>query len=204
MLNRYQNLVTVLDRLAARGTTHLRYLEVGTYDGARTEKLLRHWLAGDKVRSAAYWGFDLWEELTPEMSKAELSKSRLPPNESEVLKRLSGVPQCAIQLFKGNTRKTMPEICPGLPGPMGLIFVDGGHSLDSVASDWRSVRHLIGEGTTVLFDDYYENRLDYGCKRLVDKLTDVKWATTYKVRKLDPVDDGADGLKIRMIEVTQA
>lgn len=196
MPDRYQNLVTALDRLSARGCSHLRYLEVGTYDGVRTEKLLRHWLATGKTRSAAYYGFDLWEELTPEMSKAELSKSRLPPSEVVVLKRLSAIPKCAIHLYKGFSSVTLPKTCPNLPRPMDLIFIDAGHSLASIKNDWECCSRLMGPTTVVLFDDYYENKSDYGCQSLIKSLDE-----TYKIEMLDPADNGANGLLIRMVKV---
>ncbi len=37
---------------------------------------------------------------------------------------------------------------------MDLIFIDGGHSYETVTSDWQYVQMLMKEGTTVVFDDF--------------------------------------------------
>jgi hypothetical protein len=135
------------------------------------------------------------------MSKAELSKSKLPPSEDEVLKamRQAVSSRAKIQLHKGNTRETLAFAAKVLP-EMSLIYVDGGHSLETIASDWEHVRQLMMHGTQVIFDDYYENRTDYGCKTLIDGLAAQK---VYKVQLLDPVDViEQNGLEIRMAKVT--
>lgn len=197
MPSRYDNLKAALEEIRRRGTRHLRLLEVGTYDGVRGASLLRHWMGHDDKFTAEYHGFDLFEGLTEEMSKAELSKSKLPPSAIEVLNRLTQVPRAAVKLYKGNTRTTLPEQAENLP-EMSLIFVDGGHSLETIESDWNSIRGLIGPETIVLFDDYYENRSDFGCKPLIQGLRG------YTVELLDPVDHiPQNDLRIRMARVMQ-
>ena len=39
--------------------------------------------------------------------------------------------------------------------------------------------------TVVIFDDYYENRDDFGCKKLIDELLQDK---TFSVEKLEPIE----------------
>lgn len=201
MASRYDNLKIALATVLHQGTKHLRFLEVGTYDGIRATDLLKTWLSYGPTYSAEYHGFDMFELLTPDMSKAELSKSKLPPSEEEVLAsmRKHFNTRTKIQLHKGNTRETLAFAAKVLP-EMNLIYVDGGHSLETIASDWENVRQLMMHGTQVLFDDYYENRTDYGCKTLIDEL---KARKVYKVDLLDPVDKiEQNGLEIRMAKVT--
>lgn len=144
----------------------------------------------------------MFEEMTREMTQAELSKSRLPPSKSEVEQRISAVSKVSVQLFKGNTRDTIKLVAPKLP-KMDLIFIDGGHSLETIASDWEGVKVCIDPGTIVMFDDYYENRDDYGCKTLVE--TVLKPDPAYKVRLLDPLDKvERTKLDIRMVELRLA
>lgn len=198
MASRYDNLTTALDDLRLGGKlTHLRFLEVGTYDGVRASTLIRRWLGfGDKF-TAEYHGFDLFEFLTPQMSKQELSKSKLPPSSVEVMKRMAQLPRTSVKLYKGNTRETLPKQAEELP-PMSLIFVDGGHSLETIESDWNAVKQLMDVGTITLFDDYYENRDDYGCKALVHGLD-----PRYRMLLCDPVDHiEHNNLRIRMARVT--
>lgn len=198
MPSRYDNLTVALDNLRVNHrVTHLRFLEVGTYDGVRATQLLRRWLGFGEKFTAEYHGFDLFEFLTPQMSKAELSKSKLPPSSLEVMKRMNGLPRTTVKLYKGNTRETLPKSAEELP-PMNLIFVDGGHSLETIESDWNAVKQLLDPQTIVLFDDYYENRDDFGCKPLICGLH-----LPYRTTLLEPVDYiEHNNLRIRMARVT--
>lgn len=197
MKDRYGNLDAALDALWADGCRHLKYLEVGTYDGARAAGLLAAWLARKGNEGVSYYGFDLWEDLTPERSAAEKSKPRLPPTRDEAMYRLqSAALGWPVTLVKGDTRETLPRTAPGLP-EADLVFVDGGHSLETVASDWAAVRPLVGFRTRVLFDDLYENRDDFGCGPLLAAL-----GPPYEVTRLDPVDSYAHtGVVVRMASV---
>jgi hypothetical protein len=202
-MDRYGNLNLALRALAKR-TRDLRYLEVGAYSGVRAASLLRQWLLGSKNRTAYYAGFDLFELLTPEMSKAELSKSTLPPAMSEVRRRLqAAAPQATIELFRGNTQVTLPayvQLYSASPRP-NLIWMDGGHSLETIASDWACCSELVDADTIVLLDDYYEHRDDYGCKKLVAALQqDPRWV----VELPQPVDEPSPGVRIRVAKVTLA
>jgi hypothetical protein len=191
-VDRYTNLFIALDEIRDRALLpEIRILEVGTYDGSRARQLLDYWGSGTH-----YHGFDLFDALTPEMSAAEMSKSRLPPSRAAVRARLDRVGS-SISLYQGNTRETLPSVVPTL-GPMDLVFVDGGHSLDTIASDWSALQPAIAPGTVVLLDDYYENRDDFGCKRLVRGLDPAR----FRVTLLDPVDHyDHTGLDIRMVRV---
>jgi hypothetical protein len=53
--------------------------------------------------------------------------------------------------------------------------------------------------TTVLFDDYYENKEGFGCQSLI---TTLQQENGYTVQLLDPVDVIPNsGLRIRMVAV---
>lgn len=195
--DRYANLDEALALLAGRGVRVLRFLEVGTYDGRRAAGLLTRWRARYAPGEVpAYYGFDLFEDMTPALSRDELSKSRLPPRRDEVRRTLLRA-GADVLLFRGNTRDTLPVAATSLPA-MDLIFVDGGHSLETVASDWDAVKGLLAPHAIALFDDYYLNRDDYGCRPLVDALSPGE----YRVTLLDPVDRYEHtGLAIRMVSV---
>lgn len=198
---RYRNLDLALDELARRSLPALRYLDIGTYDGVRAAQLLRRWYA-ETGRPWHYYGFDLFEHLTPEKAKQELAKSRLPPPLVEVHKRLSAVPGKAhLALFAGDTRELLPRMVPNFPA-MDLIFLDGGHSLETVRSDWEAIQPLMRPGhTVVLLDDYYENRDDVGCRRLVDQLRRPP-QSRYSIELLEPVDRyDHTRLTIRMVKI---
>lgn len=211
-MTRYQNLFNALNELGET-KTHLRLLEVGTYDGVRACQLLGFWLNGNTKRSATYVGFDLFEAMTQELTAAELSKTRLPPSRREVLKRISGaVPKASVTLRQGNTRQSIPAYVSEHKEPFDLIFIDGGHSLETIASDWNAVKELMNYDTIVLFDDYYENRDDFGCRPQLDLIRDeprhdtalgeAPFVPKYSVTLLDPVDKyDHTKLEVRMARV---
>lgn len=199
---RYDNLDRIIDQIAEAGGSHLRLMEIGTYDGGRAQEMLWRWASHTKpARSAEYFGFDLFEQMDQATNTAELSKAKLPPSEATVFKRLSGINGSVIWLFKGNTRETLKEAAKTFK-PMTMIFVDGGHSLETIDSDWGNVKKLMNEDTVVIFDDYYENRQDYGCRNLITRLQSDD---AYEVKLLEPVDViPHNGLHIRMVEVRLA
>lgn len=195
-LDRYEGLFACLEDLMAERRQNVTYLEVGTYNGKRAADLCRYWRE-QTDGWFAYIGFDLFEDLTPEMSKAELSKSTLPPSRAEVQANLRRA-GARTTLIKGNTRDTIPTFVDAMKGQVvpDLIFIDGGHSLDTIASDWAALSQLMGESTRVVFDDYYENKDDYGCKHLI---TGLQKDPLYTVELLTPIDKPAStGLHIRM------
>jgi Methyltransferase domain len=112
--------------------------------------------------------------------KAELSKR--PPTEGEVNMLLHST-KAQIKLFRGNTLESLPRSVPSLP-LMDFIFIDGGHSVETIQSDWNEIQKLIGEKTVVIFDDYWRNRIDAGCKSIVDSID----KSMYEVTILPEVD----------------
>ena len=87
-----------------------------------------------------------------------------------------------VHLYKGNTMKTLPAVISDLP-PMDVIFIDGGHSLETIQNDWRCAKALMSEKTAVIFDDYWLNRHD-GARPVVDAIDRTK----YTVNLLPVVD----------------
>ena len=174
---RYVNLLRKLDDLAAR-TTNFVYLEVGTFNGVRAANLLDYFLSYGANRTASYIGFDLFEDMTPDMSKAEFSKSTLPLSTDEVqrvfantLGKKYGGRFKGAQLFKGNTQETLKAWKENSASiKPNFMFIDGGHSLETIASDFKNLEHLIATENTFLMDDYYVNRTDFGCRPLVEQI----------------------------------
>ena len=57
--------------------------------------------------------------------------------------------------------------------------MDGGHSLETIESDWNSLKELVSGTTTVLFDDYNKYtdgaETDFGSNIIVDGLDREEW-----------------------------
>lgn len=140
-------------------------LEVGTWRGDRALEMLR------ASPASRYIGFDLFEEADAESDRLEFNvKSHY--SEARVKARLRGY---RVELIRGNTRSTLPRYAAGKEPFVDLAYIDGGHSVDTIRSDWESVSRIVRPGGTVLFDDYYSGmsgeKIDrVGCNRVVDSL----------------------------------
>ncbi len=154
-------------------------MEIGTAAGKRAELMIRAALKHHAPSKVEYYGFDLFGRSP----KEELSPRIIAPPMREVRLSLQKTGS-RIRLFKGDTKKTLPKVVPMLP-VMDLIFIDGGHSEETVRSDWENVQPLIGPETVVVFDDYWNFPGGGGCKPLVDTL---KRFGEWRVDVLNPVD----------------
>jgi len=105
-----------------------------------------------------------------------------------------------IHLYRGNTLQTMPATIPNL-GKMDFVYIDGGHSVDTIRSDWQNTEKVMDENTVVIFDDYWVNREDGGCKPIVDAIDRNKYEVELMpiIDKFDNPDFGK--LVIRFAKV---
>lgn len=176
-----------------------KIMEIGTWTGDRALtmiKLARHY---HRAAEIDYYGFDLFEEMTVERFAEE--KSKWPPARAEAHEKLSAT-GANIHLFQGDTIKTLPEAASHLP-KMDFIFIDGGHSLATVANDWRWASQLMHDQTVLVFDDYWPDRIDAGSKVTVDSIDRVQyrvailpWADKFEKTIFGP-------LKIKLAKVTR-
>ena len=165
-------------------------MEIGTGRGINAAKMLTTACAFSS--NVHYYGYDLFRELTAEEMERELSKQPDPVAVVETrLKELTP----NITLFPGDTKTTLAHPYSG--GPMDLIFVDGGHSWETINSDWHNIQRYIGPSTTIIFDDYYTDvEGEVGCQRLIDSLDRSRWS----VEILEPQETWGR-LKINMVMV---
>lgn len=126
------------------------------------------------AKQVDYYGFDLFGQMTAEIFKDE--KSKWPPTQQEAFNKLSAT-GANIHLFQGDTMKVLPEMTPKLP-KMDFIFIDGGHSLETIANDWHWASQLMDNKTAAVFDDYWPGRTDAGCKVTVDNIDRNKYSVT--------------------------
>lgn len=130
-------------------------IEIGTHKGARAKLL--------KVHCKRYFGFDLWEYGDEENDRRESNgKGR-----STMARAVQALAGSNFELIAGNTLDSLPAFCArGIL--VDFAFIDGGHSVKTIASDWRWVSGILAPGAVVVFDDYYEpERKGFGCNRIV-------------------------------------
>lgn len=187
---RYRHLTATIDRHRCR-----RILEIGTWNGRHALQMIEAARRHHAADAVEYYGFDLFEWLDEEKLRREISKMPPPRDDVEARLRATGA---QVRLFQGDTVETLPAALPELP-KMDLVFIDGGHSYETVASDWNHVRRLMHPGTVVLFDDWW-NDPEAGTDRVVAKID----RNLYEVEVLEPMDQFVkpEGLlEIRFVRV---
>ena len=171
--SRYDHIAAEIRRLRPG-----KIVEIGTCKGDNAERMLRLALW---YRQADYYGFDLFEEMGPEKFAQETA---IWPAPMELVEsRLKGIKfrgrTPGVRLFKGDTTRTLRDAAPEI-GRADLIYIDGGHSYETVRSDWENSAALCGPGTVVLIDDYP----NWGVGPLVDGIDRSRW----KVEIIEPGD----------------
>lgn len=129
-------------------------LEIGTYNGRNAVAMIKTAALKVPESDISYYGFDLFEDLTPQLSNEEFSISNAPPPKmADVQKTIEQDTEAKITLIKGNTRKTLRENIDKLP-KMDFIYIDGGHTIETTRNDWQYSSKLMHRDTVVYFDDY--------------------------------------------------
>jgi hypothetical protein len=179
-------------------------LEIGVWDGEHSGLMLQAALRNHAPADVSYYGFDLFEEADEAVISQEASK--FPPSMASVRRKLQSFAErgACIELFKGNTLEVLPAVVDSLP-KMDFVFIDGGHSYETVRNDWECVRRLLGTRSVVIFDDYVNGeaigQTSVGVNRLVDEID----GEIYSVSRLRPVDvfrKSWGTLKVRFVKVT--
>ena len=156
---RYRQLYSQISYIRAKNI-----MEIGTWRGKRAKSMILEAQKYFPREEVSYYGFDLFETLSSETMNAEFSKQ--PPLMETVRNELSKT-GAQITLYKGDTKKVLPKAVSSLP-KMDFIFIDGGHSLETVRNDWNHASRLMHSGTIIIFDDYWPEKLDGGAKPIVD------------------------------------
>jgi len=199
--NRIQNFFDI--KKATKPSSYIRYdylveyikkhkckniLEVGTWNGLNSTRMLN--AACSQANSSSdinYWGFDLWELMNDDIFDKEYSKR--PPKMAIVKERLKKL-GCNINLYQGDTIDTLKQFKESNINKLNLdfIYIDGGHSFDTIESDWDNIKGFINANTQVIFDDYYiytspdptanvgeDLQPTFGCSKLIDSLDRKIW-----------------------------
>ena len=142
-------------------------VEIGVYKGKRSKELIE--VAKIFNNKINYYGFDLFDLFNRKIDLKEFSKK--PNSENDIKYKLSKLAN--VMLFKGFTYNTLPTFNKKID----LIFIDGGHSVKTIANDWHYVKKMMHKDTYVLFDDYYSNNKKiirkFGCNNIIRELPDI-------------------------------
>ncbi len=172
-------------------------LEIGVYKGLRSAQML----SAAKVfnHKVNYYGFDLFENFYSEEKILDKELSKKPNSLDDIQNFLKN--RGKINLYKGFTNETLPKFL-NKKIKIDFIFIDGGHSIETIRNDWFYVSKMMHENTIVIFDDFYHDDQDliknFGCNNIVSNLE-----KKYKVKYLPKIDNIVKKkLKIQLVQVT--
>lgn len=169
------------------GNSHIRnIMEIGTSFGQTAIGMIQ--VANEKHAGLInYHGIDLFETGTSALWNKEFTGGFVPPKKSAVQKTLNQETSANINLIAANSTDLTAEILQNEYGwpKMDLIFIDGGHAVETVAKDWELAREMSHANTIVVFDDYFSEMSFIGVKAVVDAIDCEK----YDVQISDEIDD---------------
>lgn len=188
--DRYAQLLDIINEEKPSGI-----VEIGTWSGNRALQMIQQVAKYRPIEDIYYQGFDLFEQQTGEQFRRELSKQGW--NQTVVEKRLKAT-GAWIELVTGETKNTLN--CLGnVESGAELIFIDGGHSEETISSDWWSVRTFLTADRVAIFDDYYHSGKPegMGCNKVIDALDPDEFDVTH----LPVRTKTKDGREIGMVKV---
>jgi len=147
-------------------------MEIGVFDGTSAVAMIKE--AAKKVPEweINFYGFDLFEEMTPQLRDEEWSfQTNKVPKLADVRAFLQEKTRARVHLYKGNTRQTLKTNMSALP-KMDLIYIDGGHTIETTRNDWQYSSKLMKDDTIVYFDDYCDEMPFIGSKFIKGELSD--------------------------------
>ena len=173
---RYNYLLKVIEEYKCKSI-----LEIGT---CRCESALSMIEKAKINGEVIYYGFDLFETITEELYQRE--KSKLPISFKEAVSKLKVLGE-NVFLFMGNSRVAVPyAIQKHLIKSIDLIFIDGGHSYNTVKTDWENIQPIIGKKTVVIFDDYMPDKeFGIGPAKVVDEIDREKFTVDFPKEAVD-------------------
>lgn len=189
---RYTQLLDIIDREKPK-----QICEIGTWNGNNAVRMLQQAAKYHPMKRLQYQGFDLFDSQTGEDYVRELSK--IAPPKSVVERRLLAT-GANVKLIEGDTYDTLNT---NIAFHKDFVFVDGGHSEETIKHDGNTALDLItyNKDVVIVFDDYYhEGRPEgMGCNKFIDSLDNFYEVTHLPARTLSD-----DGRLIGMVQVRRA
>ena len=174
-----------------------KIIEIGTWNGKHACKMVTLAKKLQPDKKISYLGFDLFEDF--KQADDEFCPKK-PALKELVRKKLHSTNVDFFELIQGNTKDTLPLLPNHMPNftPADFIYIDGGHSLETVENDFTHTLRLSHEKTIFLFDDYYhdpELGKKYGCRTLIKSLN----KDDFTITQLGPIDECNGGTSMVMV-----
>jgi FkbM family methyltransferase len=137
-----------------------RVLEVGVWRGDTSELLVTNSLN----ESIEYHGVDVFDDTSEELIAREVS---LPADSEAMVRNRLARLSSRVHLHRGFSRDVLPRLRQsGIR--FDVIWLDGGHSYETVAEDFVHCLALLDDGGTLFFDDYTTDPYLPDVKRFID------------------------------------
>ncbi|WP_435011812.1 class I SAM-dependent methyltransferase (plasmid) [Tundrisphaera lichenicola] len=191
--HRYTHLIDLFSERAPR-----RLIEIGVWRGDRSVQFLEK--GGSLER---YVGFDLFDDLTEDLAKQEKMGLCRATRFEEVRNRLMEArhgDRPTVELVVGLTDQSLPEFVKSNGPEFDFIYIDGGHSLETIRNDWTYSEKLLAPEGLAVFDDYYLNDTSRGAKPMVDELLQDD---RFEVRFFPMIEDSIDNIQMTMATVSR-
>lgn len=177
-------------------------LEIGTSSGVTAIGMIR--MAGLLAPESdiVYWGVDLFENGTDDVWEKEFTGGYRPPKLGMVYDRLRQETKARIKLIAVDSNHLQPKDFEEMGVP-DLIYIDGGHSLETIRHDWLLAEKISGRSTVIVFDDYFAEMPFIGCKQIVDSIDTL----LFNVKIMPETDDYAHSfgrLRTQLVVVTSS
>ena len=147
-----------------------KILEIGVYNGRRSLQMIE--AAKIFSKDVHYYGFDLFEDSNKSIIKRERSKTASRIN--DISKLLSK--HAKVFLFKGFTKQTLKRFAKKNKARVDFAFIDGGHKVETIASDYYYCKRICKKKSIIVFDDFYSlnqpNTKKFGSNKIFFKLKD--------------------------------
>lgn len=168
-LNRKSELLRIVNKQGP-----LSILEIGVDEGENTVRLISELSKKFPLSKIRFVGIDLFGLMTPGIAKNEASQIPKSKLNIEILLS-SNFPNLNFELLEGNSNEILSTINENFE----FIFIDGGHSYETVKKDLELSSFILSKGGTIVLDDYTnqkaETKAGYGVARLVNELDENEW-----------------------------
>ena len=141
-------------------------LEIGTWNGENASAMIQ--AAFNESDEVHYTGIDLFTQATEETDKKEFNVKKHYTKKSVEIKLATAAKEYAKQnkkftyyLMEGDSKEKLkilqdPSLCNMYNIKPDIVFIDGGHSIETVESDYEFCKDI----PVIILDDYYTENAD--------------------------------------------
>ena len=140
-------------------------VEIGTWNGNRAIEMNR------VNEGMSYIGFDLFEDASTatDVKEKNVKKHFF----KYIVEKKLAAAGMDFTLIHGDTNETFTEWADEHRNSVDLVYIDGGHSVETITNDYNNALKVLKKDGIIVFDDYYEDMPEseidkYGANRVLE------------------------------------